>query len=242
MTTVLLVALVGFAAGVLNVLAGGGSFLTLPALIFAGLPPGIANGTNRVGILAQGVAALGSFRRAGLLERSWLVPAAVPAAVGAALGTVLALRTGDALFQRILAVLMVVFTALSLWQREPPEVPPAPRPLLLGGAFFLVGVYGGFVQAGVGFLVLAVTSSQGLDLVRGNALKVAVILCFTLLSLALFAAGGRVDWLWGIPLAVGNVVGGRLGARLTLLKGHRWVRRCVTAAILVFAVRLWWTA
>lgn len=239
--TALLLAAAGFVAGVLNVLAGGGSFLTLPVLIFAGLPAGVANGTNRVGILAQNVAAVWSFGRDGLVERRWLVWTALPATVGAAAGTGLALRVGDELFQRILALLMIAISLLSLWRREPdPEA--APRPLVLVLAFFFVGIYGGFVQAGVGFLVLAATSSQGFDLVRGNALKVATILCFTLLSLSIFAVSGKVSWVEGGALATGTVFGGWVGARLTVLKGHRWLRRVVTAAIVVFAIRLWWTA
>jgi uncharacterized membrane protein YfcA len=113
------------------------------------------------------------------------------------------------------------------------------RQAVLALAFFAVGIYGGFVQAGVGFLILAATSFAGLDLVRGNAVKVLSILLFTLLSLLLFAWEGRVDWLLGLVLAAGNVLGGLVGVHLTVLKGHRWVRGVVTAAILVFAVKLW---
>ena len=102
-----------------------------------------------------------------------------------------------------------------------------------------MGLYGGFVQAGVGFLILAVTTWSGLDLVRGNAVKVLAVLLFTPLSLGIFAWQGQVHWPSGLALAVGMLAGGEIGARLTIGKGERWVRRVVTAAILVFAVKLW---
>ena len=241
-----LLAGVGVVAGTLNVIAGGGSFLTLPALIFLGLPPGIANATNRVAILLQNAGAVWSFGRFGVLDRSSLLWAAVPAALGAIPGTWLALSISDRAFQKTLALLMVAVTLWTLWSpKQGPErqavasSPAQPRRLALGLGFFLTGLYGGFVQAGVGFLILAVTTVAGLDLVRGNAVKVLSILCFTSISLAIFAWQGRIDWPHGLSLACGNILGGLLGAHLTVRRGHAWVRRFVTVTILAFAVKLW---
>jgi len=255
---------VGLVAGALNVIAGGGSFLTLPMLIFLGLPPTLANGTNRVAIALQNVGAVWGFQRHRVIDWSWAVAAAAPATVGAALGVWAALQVGDEAFRKILAFLMV---AISLWTLFVPtgrrrgdgeagstangETRGAGRPLTtwrrapplerwgLVAGFFAVGVYGGFVQAGVGFLILAATSLVGFDLVRGNAVKVLAILSFTTLSLLLFAWQGQVDWSTGLILAVGTVAGSQIGVHLTVLKGHRWVRGVVTAAVIVFAVKLW---
>ncbi len=238
----------GAVAGTLNVIAGGGSFLTLPVMIFLGLPPTVANGTNRVAILVQNVGAVWGFHRHRLVEWGWLRLAAVPALLGAALGTWAAVRVGDDAFRRILAVIMVVVSLWTLWnplRREEGADGGALRAggwaatAGLGAAFFAVGVYGGFVQAGVGFLILAVATAGGLDLIRGNALKVLLILCYTPLALGLFAFAGKVDWLAGAALAAGNLTGGLLGVRITVLKGHAWVRRVVTAAIIAFAIKLW---
>ncbi len=269
-------ALVGLAAGALNVIAGGGSFLTLPAMIFLGLPPTVANGTNRIAILVQNAGAVWGFQRRRLVAWRWLVRAAVPAVLGALLGAWLAVRVGDRAFEHILAVLMVVVSLVSLWRPgsgagsaegaarrpgdgtdrpeergdgadEPAPVPAAEPPppagrgarLALAGGFFLVGVYGGFVQAGTGFLFLAVLAWAGFDLVRGNALKVLVILLWTPLALWQFAASGQVDWLLGLALAAGNLSGALVGVRLTVLKGSRWVRQVVTVTVIAFAVLLW---
>jgi uncharacterized membrane protein YfcA len=126
---------------------------------------------------------------------------------------------------------------------KPPEegtplLPAGGKRWVFAALFFLVGVYGGFIQAGVGFVILAVTSAAALNLIRGNALKVALILGFTPLALALFAWNGKVDWAMGFALAAGNFTGALVGVRLQILKGHTWVRNVVTVTTVVFAIRL----
>lgn len=245
--------LAGGVAGTLNVVAGGGSFLTLPTLIFFGLPAGVANGTNRVGILLQNIAAVWSFRRSGVRTPGAVWWAAVPAVPGGILGAWIAIQVSNEAFQRTLAILMVLFTLLTLWSphkkkaAEGDENAPAPpmsrgRLGVVAGGFFVAGIYAGFVQAGVGFLLLALTTLAGLDLVRGNAVKVFAVLCLTVLALALFIAQGRVDWAYGLALGAGNLIGGLTGARLTVLKGHAWVQRVVIVMVIFFAVKLWFDA
>ncbi|MHB1193323.1 MAG: sulfite exporter TauE/SafE family protein [Longimicrobiales bacterium] len=235
---------VGTFAGALNVIAGGGSFLTVPLLIFLGLPATVANGTNRLAIITQNVGATRAFHRRGLIPRDWLLLAAPTSVIGALLGTFAAVRVGDLAFQRVLALAMVVITAWTLWRPAPAaageseSIPTGARRTAFVAAFFLVGLYGGFIQAGVGFIVLALTTAGGLDLIRGNAVKVTLLLVFTPLALLVFAASGKVDWPMAVVLASGNYVGGLVGVRVQVLKGHAWVRRVVTAAIIVFAVKL----
>jgi len=237
----------GLVAGVLNVIAGGGSFLTLPVLIFTGLPATVANATNRVGILIQNVGAVWGFHRHGKLDWRWTALTAGPAAVGALGGTWLALAISDATFRRVLAFVMVAVTLWTLLAGDhrgtedtgdAPARPTGRRAAAVGLGCFAVGIYGGFVQAGVGFFILAVLGLAGLDLVRGNALKVLIILLFTTLSLGIFAWQGKVAWVPGLVLGAGTLLGGQLGVHLTVLKGHRWVRAVVTVAVIVFAVLL----
>ena len=238
-----LLVLAGVVAGALNVIAGGGSFLTLPILIFMGLPASVANGTNRVGIFFQNVGAVWGFHRNRLMDWKSILWAALPASLGAIAGTVLALSIGDAAFRKVLAFLMIAVTLWTLWdplaKKDPSSRAGSVRLPFLAFGFFLTGVYGGFVQAGVGFLVLAATTLAGLDLVRGNAVKVLSILAFTIVSLAIFVSQGKVMWLPGLVLALGTFLGGQLGVRFTVLKGHAWVKRVVTVTIIVFAVKLW---
>lgn len=231
----------GLVAGTINVLAGGGSFLTLPLLIFFGLPPTVANATNRIGVLLQNVGAVWGFHRHGVLDWKSVAWAAGPATLGAVVGTWMALGVGDQTFQRILAFLMVAVTLWSLWnplKGRADKAQGGPRAGLLAVGFFFVGVYGGFVQAGVGFFILAATTLAGLDLVRGNAVKVLSVLLLTSVSLAIFAGHGKVDWVLGLALGAGNTVGGFVGVRLAVRRGHEWLRKVVTACILFFAVLL----
>ena len=233
----------GFLASILNVIAGGGSFFTLPLLIFFGLPATEANATNRLGVLAQNAGGVFGFHRHGVLDWRWALRASLPALVGAAFGTWLALQIGEQEFRRTLATLMVVVTLWTLLDRGGRLAGALAglrsKNVILAVGFALAGVYAGFIQAGVGFFILALTTVAGLDLVRGNAVKVLIILATTCLSLALFAWEGRVEWIPGLALAVGSLAGSFLGVRLAVLKGHAWVRGVVTIAIVVFAVKLW---
>lgn len=233
---------VGAVSGALNVVAGGGSFLTLPVLIFLGLPAAVANATNRVGVLAQNLGGVAGFHRSRAMDWRWGLAASVPAVLGAAVGATWALHLSDFAFKRFLSIAML---AMTLWTiaRRPRQVaaadPTSPwRPLTMAW-FFAIGVYGGLIQAGVGFAVLAATTSAGMDLVRGNGVKLLTVLLLTVLSLAIFASSGVVDWRYGLALAAGNVVGAMAGVRLAVRQGHGWIQRVVTVTVVAFAVLLW---
>ena len=239
----LLLFAVGCVAGTINVIAGGGSFLTLPFLIFMGLPPVLANGTNRVGVFLQNSVAAWSFHRYRLLDWKYALWAALPAVCGAALGVWGAVLVSDEAFKKSLAFLMIVVTLWTLWDplKKNISVVSSAAPsttVTLGLGFFLVGVYGGFVQAGVGFPLLAVTSLAGFDLVRGNAVKVLTVLATAFVSLPIFAWQGKVDWPLGLTLAAGTILGALLGVRLIVFKGHRWVRGAVTVVVIALALKL----
>lgn len=220
--------------------------IAIPALIFAGLPPTVANGTNRVAIICQNVAAVWKFHDGGVLDRSWLRFALPPVLVGVIGGVALATRVDDDVFQKALGVVMLVVAGYTLWDpikhrisEDPPRVEDHPLGRFgLATAFVLVGVYAGFILVGTGFLILALLMAGGMDLVRGNALKVLLVLIFMVPALFMFAQAGMVDWGMGFSLGAGNFVGGIIGARLTIAKGHRWVKGFVTVAVAVMAVKL----
>lgn len=233
--------LAGFASSVLNVVAGGGSFIVLPILLFLGLPAADANGTNRVGIFVQNVGAVWDFERSRVLDRRLALLASIPATLGAGAGAWLALLVDDRSFRRVLGTVMVAITLWTLLDRRVAGRGDGRKAsagtLALG--FLAVGFYAGFIQAGVGFLILAVATMAGLDLVRGNALKVTVVLILTVLTLSIFLWHGRVRWGPGVALAVGSFAGGVLGARLTVLKGQSFVQGVLVVTVIAFAVLLW---
>jgi uncharacterized membrane protein YfcA len=235
--------LVGVIAGFLNVLAGGGSLLTLPLLIFFGLPAATANGTNRVAIFCQNIFAITGFKRQGVFPIRLALLCMPPALLGSYLGANLAISVDEMLFRRLLAMIMVgvllfmVFDPMKrLRSQERPMTPM--RTVVLVVSFFGVGVYGGFVQAGVGFLIITALLVHGLDLVRINAVKVLVIFAFTAVALGVFIVHGQVDYVLGLSLAVGNSLGGWIATHYAVKKGHDWIKRFVIVTVLVFALRL----
>lgn len=236
--------LIGIIAGVLNVLAGGGSLLTLPLLIFMGLPSAVANGTNRIAIFFQNLFAIRGFKKRGYFSAELALICTPPALLGSWLGARLAISMDALVFNRLLALIMIgvlVVTALDPMKRlryEGGGMFGTRRKLVLAGSFFFVGVYGGFVQAGVGFIVIAALLVHGLDLVRINALKVFVVFVYTFIALCVFIYHGQVNYVLGIGLAAGNSAGGMLGPKLAAEKGHHWIKKLVNLTVLAFAVKL----
>lgn len=255
-------ALVGVAAGWINVMAGGGSLLTVPVMLFFGLPGPVANGTNRVAILVQNVVAVSTFRSKGFSDFRLSLTLALCASVGAAGGAQLGVKlTGEA-FERVVAVVMVAVLILMAtgWDKKAAGAAPdetsggtsdgdsgetsgevaKPRNLVLGHVLMIgAGFWGGFIQIGVGFILMPILNRvMGFDLVRVNMHKVAIVLIYTIVALAFYAAQVQIVWMAGLSLAVGNAVGGWLGARTTIAKGEVWVKRVFTAAIVVFVIKL----
>jgi hypothetical protein len=244
LTIVLLIA-AGFFAGILNAIAGGGSLVSLPLLIFVGLPATVANATNRIALFIGGIGATHSFARRDLIPTAWFKVALPPALVGVVLGTWGATRIGDVALERVIAVILLLAAGLILWQPlhvlEGGGVPAPPggaKRWWLIVAFFGLGVYSGFIQAGVGFLFVALFASQGVDLIRANGIKAPLILMFTGLAMVLFAFTGLLDWVAGLTMAVGQFFGAKLGVHLQVLKGQAWVRGVLIVAIVAFSIRL----
>ncbi len=231
----------GFVGGVVNAAAGGGSFLTLPLLMATGLPPQVANATNRVAIVLQCAAGVTTYHRHDVRPWRHLPAIAAFAVPGAVAGALLAAHVDEVVFRRAAAVLFVlmtatVFTDPQRWTRRHAEGRLRPRHWPI---FLLIGLYGGFLQAGVGVLMLSTfVLAGGFDVVRGNALKFSLALVFTTVSLLLFVQAGQVRWLPGLVLAIGMTLGGAVGARLVVLQGARWVRWVVLLAAAAAVVKL----
>jgi len=234
---------VGIVAGILNILAGGGSLLTLPLLIFMGLPSAVANGTNRIAIFCQNIFAIRGFSKRGVMPLQLALLCTPPALLGSWIGANLAIDLDDQVFKRVLALIMIgvlIFTAIDPMKRFRQEDIQFGlwRKVLLVVSFFGVGIYGGFVQAGVGFLVITALLIHGLDLVRINAIKVFVIFAYTFIALGVFIYHGQVDYSLGFALAAGTSIGGMIGPKLAVDKGHDWIKKVVSITVLVFALKL----
>ncbi len=235
---------VGIIAGFINVMAGSGSLLTLPLLMFLGLPANVANGTNRIAIFLQNVVAVGSFKKQKVFEYKeglWLV---IPATAGSLIGALLAVNFNERILSLFIGGLLIFMFFIILlkperWIREQAgSVDGSPRFWRIV-IFFFIGIYGGFIQAGVGFFLLAgLVLAVGADLVKANALKVFIILIYTGFALVIFFINGQVDLRVGLILAVGNMLGAWIGARTAVSWGPKFVRIILLLAIFVSALKI----
>ncbi|AHC15940.1 sulfite exporter TauE/SafE family protein [Salinispira pacifica] len=241
LVSIIVIIAAGTAAGFINVVAGGGSLITVPTLIFLGIPPVMANGTNRIAILSQNALAVGRFRQKGYFPWKAGLTLGITAAAGALAGSMIAVEISGELFSKILSGVMIMVLILTLLgnKRKQAGDEIIRRWWLLVPVFFLVGIYGGFIQAGVGFIIIAAFSLiSGTNLVMTNAIKVMVVFLYTIPSLIIFIINGEVAWIAGIALAVGNATGGWLGAHFSVQKGDKWIKVILTVTVLAMAVRL----
>ncbi|KUK58714.1 MAG: Uncharacterized protein XD80_0643 [Synergistales bacterium 53_16] len=232
---------IGVCAGFLNTIAGGGTLLALPFLIFLGLDASVANATNRVAILLQNMVATARFKKRKVLSFREALTLAIPATAGAVCGTLLAVQLDERYLKILIAVIITVMAFLlvtkpTMWESQKENKWPRWLTMVI---FFFIGAYGGFIQAGVGFILLwALVGVVGKDLVRANALKVSIVMSYTAISLALFMSYGMVDFGVGFALAAGNMTGAYLGAWFAVEKGNRWIRYILAAVVSASAIRM----
>jgi uncharacterized membrane protein YfcA len=237
--------LAGIAVSFINSVSGGGSTLSLPLLIFLGLPAATANGTNRLGILLGSMSSLLAFRSQGIFLPRLALRTGGPAMLGALAGSLIAVRLPDRMFNPILACVVLFVAGMTFRGHRVPE-DAGQAPALRGDALALlaylgIGFYGGFIQAGSGLIMIfAFTRLGNLDIFRANALKVSNTVLFISVSLAAFAAAGRIDWPMASALAAGNLAGGWLGSVTQLKRGEKWVNRFVLWSGLCVAAKLLW--
>ncbi|MEZ4557928.1 MAG: sulfite exporter TauE/SafE family protein [Caldilineaceae bacterium] len=238
--------LAGILAGIINTLAGSGSLVTLPMLIFLGLPANVANGTNRVGVIMQNIVGITTYQRAGALDvqgSMWYTAAAV---LGSLVGARIAVDLNEQMMNMAIGVVMIIMLVVILsnpkrWLREKSEVAEGRPGVLMLGLFFVIGIYGGFIQAGVGiFLLAALVMGVGYTLTHANAIKLVIVLALSLAAIAVFIINGQVNWWFGLLMAVGQSIGAWLAARFAVNypNSNVWVRRLLIFIIIVSALKL----
>lgn len=236
----------GVAGGFINVMAGGGSIITVPVMMFLGVPGPVANATNRIPIFAQNVTACITYLRHGVTQRRLLLTLALCSIPGAVIGASVGVRIPAEQFNLVLAAVMVVVLILMQSRGDSAAHPFSHGPSkaqLIWAHILMVGAgfWGGFIQIGMGFVLLPILNRVlGLDLVTANIHKVFIILTYTIAALGVF--GSQVPLLWwvGLVMAAGNSLGGWLGAKLTLQGGEKAVRRVLMLAIIVMIIKLVW--
>lgn len=234
----------GLLVGLINTLAGGGSIISLSILMFLGLDANIANGTNRVAIFIQNIAAVGSFKQQKVLDHKkgfWL---AIPATIGSVIGAWIAVDMNEEIIEKAIAVVMLIMMIVILykpqrWLKGKKELQDKKVTVWQMILFFAIGIYGGFLHMGVGYALLAgIVLGAGYDLVKANAIKVFIVLIWSPVILLVFMINGQVNYLYGIILSVGNVAGALIASRLAVKQGAAFVRWVIIAVILLTAAHV----
>jgi uncharacterized membrane protein YfcA len=238
--SVIILFIVGIIAGFLNVTAGGGSTLTLPVLIFLGLDSSMANGTNRIAILVQNISAVYSFKKEKYQELKASLLLALFTLPGAIAGALIAVKLDDGLFQKILGIIMIgIILSMFLPQKKNDATGNSKMSFATAASMIGIGFYGGFIQMGVGFLIMAsLKYLMKLNLVLVNMHKVFVVLVYTIPALIIFIVTDNVNWFLGSGLAAGNALGGWWGAKISVKKGEGFIKILLVVAILIMAFKL----
>ena len=236
---------VGFIAGFVNTIAGGGTLLTMPMLIFMGLPPNVANGTNRVAILIQTAIGVKGFQSKGVTTHPFSVYLGISALLGSLIGAQIAVDIKGEVFNKILSAIMVLVVLMMLLK---PKAQLSDMIERTSGKylyvsiviFFFLGIYGGFINAGIGFMMLIILPYVNrLSLVKSNATKVAVVCIYTIGAVVMFALNDKIDWKYGLILAIGNASGAWVSSRWSVGKGDKMVKIFVVTMICILSVKLW---
>jgi uncharacterized membrane protein YfcA len=239
-----LLIIAGLFAGFINTLAGSGSLITLPLLMTLGLTPHQANATNRVAIFFQNAVAVRNFKQQGLINYKSSLFLVVPALIGSVVGAAFAVSIDEDILKLFIgSLLFVMFFVILLkpdkWvkaQAGQVNEKPAVWQIII---FFFIGVYGGFIQAGVGFFLLAgLVLGVGYDLIKANAIKVLIVLCYTGVALGIFIWSEQVNFLYGLILAVGNASGAFIASMYAQQIGVKYIRIILLATVFVAGIKV----
>lgn len=241
---ILVLIIAGVLTGFVNTLAGGGSIISLSVLLFFGLPPAVANGTNRVAIFLQTLVASGSFRQQRVLDLRKGLMLGIPSVLGSVIGAEIASDINEDIFEKAIAFIMLIMMFFILykpgmWVEGNIDLMNRKVSLKQFIIFFLIGIYGGFIHIGIGYFLLAgLVMSCGYNIVKANALKVFIVLLSTPFTLLIFVMHGQVDWKYGLMMAIGNIAGAFIAARMAVKRGANFVRWVIIVVIIITSIDL----
>ena len=241
----ILLIIIGFIAGFLNTVAGGGTLLTLPILIFMGLPAPLAQGTNRIAILLQTFTAVKGFKSKGVSTYPFSLYLGISALIGSLIGAYYALEFDGKAFNRTLAIVMImvlIVTIVNPTKNAKNTVEKLTgKPLIISIiVFFFLGIYGGLINAGIGFLMLLVLPYlNGMNLLRSNATKVFVVFVYTIGATIVFAINDKIDYGLAAVLSVGNVSGAWIASRWSVKKDDKVINLFLIITVTALAIKLW---
>ncbi len=246
MTTIEVIALIvsGVFVGFINTLAGGGTIISLSLFMFMGLPADVANGTNRIAVILQNFTSTANFRKQKLLDSRKATKLMIPTTIGAIAGAQLSVEINEHAFRIALGLAMIMMVYFMIvkpnkWINGQKLLQDRKVSKIQYLLFFLIGIYGGFVQVGVGYFLLAgIVLGAGYDLIRANAIKGFIVMAYTVFALIVFVLNDKVHWQYGLVHSIGNVTGAFIASRYALTWGAGLIRWFIIILILITSADL----
>jgi uncharacterized protein len=234
----------GIVVGFINTLSGGGSVISLSLLILLGLPANIANGTNRISIFFQTLSSVGSFTQQKMFDSWKPVILAIPATIGAVIGAGLAVDVNEKVIEIAMSVAMVImvfflFYKPDKWLKENPALLQKKVNWWQLIIFFLIGLYGGFIQVGIGyFLLMSLVLGVGYDLVKANAVKNLIVFFYAIFALLVFMIDGNINYMYGLILSAGSIIGALIASHFAVKKGAGFIRAVILASVILTILQI----
>ncbi len=242
---IIILIIAGVFVGFINTLAGGGSIISLSVLMYVmGLPASVANGTNRIAIILQTLTATSSFKKQDILDWRKGLKLGIPSVIGSIIGAWIAVDMQEEIFEKAMAIIMIfmlifIFYKPQLWLKGKQELIDKEVSPFIMFIFFLIGIYGGFIHVGIGYLLLiSIVLGAGFDLVKANAIKVFIVLLYVPFSLAVFIYNDEVNYLYGFTLAIGNVIGAIIASKMAISNGANFVRWVIVVVVVITAANI----
>ena len=241
---IILLFLCGLLSGVINTIAGGGSLITLPILIFMGLPPTVANGTNRIQLIFQNISAVYGFKSKGISYFKFSGWLSLSSLIGAIIGATIAVNFPEGLFKKLLSIIMILVMLSFFIKKKKNKIfeqkNKIRNKILSFFLFFLVGIYGGFIHAGVGFFMILILSKiNELKISHSNSIKVFVALIFSITAFLIFLFDDKINWIYGINLGIGSALGGWVSSRWSYNKSDFTMKIILSVIIIAMSIKLW---
>ena len=231
----------GFLVGFINTLAGGATIISLSVLMFLGLPPNVANGTHRIAAFFQTFVSTNTFRQQKVLDFKKALWLGIPTAIGSLIGAYIAVDINEEIFEKAVAIVVLIIAVFlvykpKFWISGQKKLMQRKLNIWTILLFFILGIYGGFIHIGIGyFLLIGIVFGAGYDLIKANAIKVMIVFLYIPFTLFVFISNDIINYKFGLVLAVGQVIGAYVGAKVAVKWGAGFVRWLMIIVILVLS-------
>ena len=234
----------GLVVGFINTLAGGGTIISISVFMFFGLPPVVANGTNRIAVLLQNTTAVANFSKKKMIDWNKALRLAIPIALGGTTGAFLANIISNVFFNYFFGFVIVLIGITLIfkpkqWLNEKENLVHKALKWWHYLLFFIIGIYGGFIHVGIGYIILSsLVLFTGNELTKANAIKNFLVLSYIPLSLIIFAVQGNVNWAYGLIHGIGNIAGAQIASSIKFKNSGNFIRYIMIALIIVVILQL----